>query len=163
MSSVYTEARTLAKELYARERKIGALADCVYNHVFDAIDFDAISRFQQILCGLLDEVGIQDEDGELAETIIRDSIVRAASDPQRHIRRVPFGITKAEEAAVEFDPGCPLCVLEAARPPQSDTPEHVDGECECCDMMAREWRAEHAEVLARAGVGPRLPARSAPS
>jgi hypothetical protein len=163
MSSVYAEARTLAKELYARERRVGAFADCAYKHVVEAIDFDAIYRFEQILIGLLGEVGIHDEDGELAETIIRDAIVRAANDPDRDISDVPFGITKAEAAAVAFDPSCPICVLEAARPPESEAPDHVDGECECCDMMARDWRAEHAEALARAGLAPRSPARAAPS
>jgi hypothetical protein len=67
---------------------------------------------------------------------------------------VPFGITKAEEKAAAFDAGCPFCVLEAARPELGDADEHVDGECACCDMMARDWRAQHAEELARAGLGP---------
>jgi hypothetical protein len=159
---VYEEARRLTRDLYASEDKLRAIADCVYNHVVGAIDFDAMYRFEQILHGLLDEVGIQD-DGDLAEMIVRDAIVRAASDPDRHVSHVPFGITRAEEAAVAFDPGCPLCVLEAARPPEAEAPDHVEGECECCDMMAREWRVEHADALARAGLGPGLPARSAPS
>ena len=162
MSGAYDEARRLAKELYARERKIGALVDCAYDHVFDAIDFDAMFRFEHILIGLLGELGIEDSNGDLAETIVRDAIVRAASDPDRHVSHVPFGISKAEAAAAAFDPECPLCVLEAARPAEPE-PDHLEGECTCCDMMARDWRAENAEALARAGLVPRLPARSAPS
>jgi hypothetical protein len=163
VSSEYTEAIRLAKEMYAEDGNINSLAECIYNHVFDAIDFEAMYRFEQVLWCLLPELGIEDEDGEVAEKLVREAIVRAASDPDRHVSHVPPGVTKAEAMAAAFDDGCPLCVLEAARSPQADTPDHVDGECECCDMIARDWRAEHAEVLARAGLGPRLPARPAPS
>ena len=164
MSSVYAQVRKLARELYATEAKIGAITECMYRHVFDAIDFDAIFRLEQTLWGLLSEVGIEDDVGDLADKIIRDAIVRAANDPDRNVSDVPFGITKAEAAAVAFDPGCPFCVLEAAEPPVSDANDHTDcDDCPLCQDMAREWRAENAQALARAGVGPRLPARSAPS
>lgn len=163
MTALYDRVRVLSRALYAEPKALGAIGDALYNHVMELLDCDALSRLEQELWSVLDLAGIEDEDGAIATKMIRDAILRLADDPMRHVSDVPYGITKAEAKAAAFDDGCPFCVIEAARPPDVVADDHVEGECECCDMMAREWRAEHADALARAGLAPRRPARAAPS
>ena len=163
MTALYDRIRTLSRALYAEPAKLGAVADALYNHVLEAIDFSALSDVEQMLWSVLDAAGIEDEAGDLSARMMREAFLRIANDPARNITTVPFGITKEEAKAAAFDDGCPFCVMEAARPPRSETSDHVEGECACCDMMASEWRAEHADALARAGLGSRRPARAAPS
>ena len=136
----------LSRALHA-PADLSELSECVYNHVFDAIDFAAIFTIEQMLCCLLDQRGIHDDDGEIAERLIREAIIRAASDPMRNISDVPPGITKLEAKAVRFDEGCPLCVLAIV--------EHEP--CSCCDELARKWREQHAATLNKRGVAPPTP------
>ena len=163
MTALYDRVRTLSRALYAEPAKLGAVADALYNHVLEAIDFDALSDLEQTLWSVLGAAGIEDKIGDLSTRMMREALLRIADDPDRNVTTVPSGITKAEAKAAAFDDGCPFCVSEAARPPPPEMPDHVAGECECCDMMARDWRAEHADALARAGLGSRFPADSAPS
>lgn len=163
MSGLYNHVRTLSRALYAEPKGIGAIADAFYNHVVEALDLGALDALEQELWSVLDSAGIDDETGAISSKIVRDAIIRLADDPMRHISTVPYGITKAEAKAAAFDDGCPFCVLEAARPAPSPEDEHVEGDCDCCDMLAREWRAEHADALARAGLAPPSHARTAPS
>ncbi len=128
------------------------LTDSLYNHVLETIDFGAIHRFEQLLWSLLPELGIHDEEGEVAAKMIKDAIVKAASDPMRNVSTVPYGVTEEEEKAVKFDDGCFFCVYEDNNPREEN--RYVDGECACCDMMAREWRKQHAAVLDKRGVRP---------
>lgn len=163
MTNLYDQVRTLSRALYAKPAQLGAVADALYDHVLEAIDLDALSNVEQMLWSVLGAAGVVDDTGDLAARMMRDAILRLANDAGRNISSVPPGVTKAEAKAVAFDDGCPFCVLEAAQPAPSEATDHVEDECECCDLMAREWRAENSEALARAGLGSRLPARSAPS
>jgi hypothetical protein len=66
-------------------------------------------------------------------------------DEERSISSVPHGISRADVLAAFFDEGCPFCegkvdVVEESEP---------DEDCECCAMLVREWRAEHADALRR--------------
>ncbi len=141
------------KSPYPMPASLEELTSSLYNHVFQAIDFGPLHVFEQLLWSLLPELGVPDEDGEIATGMIRDAIIKAASDPMRNISDVPYGITKEEEKAVSFDDGCFFCVYEA-RNPRCEDDGYADGECACCDMVAREWRKEHADVLNKHGVGP---------
>lgn len=143
---------------YPKPASLAELTASLYNHVLEAIDFGALYTFEQLLWSLLPEQGVDDEDGEIASTMIRDAIIKAASDPMRNVSTVPYGVTKEEEKAVAFDENCFFCVYEAANPSEDDT--YQDGECGCCDAMARDWREEHAHVLSRRGVRP--PAHNGP-
>jgi hypothetical protein len=136
-----------------------ALADQVAEHIHDAIDWNAVFRIEQMLWFLLKE----DPDGARAMTLVGEAFARAAVSPSRYgVTDVPYGVTKEEAKAVAFDDGCPLCRLDAQSPPE---PEHDhDGDCELCDDMAREWRAQNADALRRYGTrkanGTRKPAAS---
>lgn len=129
------------------------LAASLRTHVLEAIDFEVIDMFEQLLWSLLPELGVHDEDGEIAAKMIKDAITQAAEDPMRKISDVPFGITREEAKAVAFDDGCLFCVYEAKNPRAQDD-GYVDGECACCDLMARDWRKQHAEVLNQRGIRP---------
>ena len=121
------------------------LRECLYNHVMDAIDWSKLYGYEQMLWSLLPELGVKDDEGEAAETMIRECVVRAASDPMRMISDVPFGITDAERRAVEYDDGCVFCRADAV----ASKHEHVD-DCPCCADMAADWREKHQAVLRKA-------------
>lgn len=125
-----------------------ALRECLYNHVMDAIDWDRVHRYEQMLWSLLPELGVDDDEGEKAEAMIRECVVRAASDPMRTVSEVPFGITDAERRAVEYDDGCVFCRADTVA---GNDGEHVD-DCPCCMDMAADWRAKHEAVLRKAGL-----------
>lgn len=135
-----------------------ALVEQVYEHVIDAIDFTALYQLEQMLWQLVDE----GPDDRTSQQLITDALSRVANDERRYCSFVPAGITKAEELAASYDDSCPLCRMLAQSPPE---PEHDhEGECELCDDMAREWRAENADALrryaTRAANGARKPAAS---
>lgn len=158
--ALHDKVRKVSRALYAEPAGIGAIADAFYNHVRETLDLEALNRIEQELWSVLDAAGIEDELGELSSKMVRDAIIRLADDPMRNISDVPYGITEEEAAAVAYDDECPFCVLEAAQP--KTEPAH-DDDCSCCAMIAAEWRAQHAEVLARAGLAPRRPARAVTS
>ena len=127
---------------------VEALRECLYNHVMEAIDWGKIDGYEQMLWSLLPQLGVEDDDGEAAEAMIRECVVRAASDPMRNLSDVPFGVTEAERRAVEYDDGCVFCRANAA---SCGDDEHVD-DCPCCADMAADWRAKHQAVLRKAGL-----------
>ncbi len=124
------------------------LRECLYNHVMDAIDWGKIYGYEQMLWSLLPELGVKDDEGEAAEAMIRECVIRAASDPMRIVSEVPFGISDAERRAVEYDDGCVFCRADAQN---AGDGEHVD-DCPCCADMAADWRAKHEAVLRKAGL-----------
>ena len=131
----------LSKLLGGRPVDRAALVEQVYEHVLDAIDFSALYHLEQLLWSLLEE----GPDDTTSKDLITAALARAGNDERRYCSDVPPGITKEEEKAAAFDDDCPLCRMEAASPHE---PEHDhEGECELCDDMAREWRAENAEAL----------------
>jgi hypothetical protein len=150
--AVQNKRQLYPKSPYPMPASLEDLTTRLYNHVFQTIDFGAIYMFEQMLWSLLPELGIRDEEGEVAATMIRDAIIKAASDPMRNISDVPYGITKEEEKAVNFEEDCFFCVYEAKNPRENDA--YVDGECACCDSVAQDWREQHADVLKKHGVPP---------
>jgi hypothetical protein len=139
-----------------------ALADLeqqLYGHVRDAVDFDALYQLEQLLWGLLDLRRIEDLDGELAKALIVEAITCAARDPASYVSvSPPPGITEAEAKAVERDDACPFCKMEADQAAYAADPANADAE-EAAELVAlyepeaRAWRAQHAEVLQRRGLG----------
>jgi hypothetical protein len=125
------------------------LRQCLYSHVMEAIDWGKIHGYEQMLWSLLPELGHDDDEGELAEAMIRECVVRAASDPMRNFSEVPYGITEAERKAVEYDDGCVFCRADAVSGDGDE--EHVD-DCPCCADLAADWRAQHETVLRKAGL-----------
>lgn len=138
----------------AERKDLAALEEQLYEHVVDCIDFDALFGLEQLLWHLVDKLGLGrlDEESGLSKQLIRRALVRAAYDPSTAFSDVPFGITKDEEKAVKFDAECPFCQYEAEHP--RDEEKAAEEECcPLCDDMAAEWRAQHAEVLKRRGLG----------
>jgi hypothetical protein len=129
----------------------------LYEHVRNAIDFEALSQLEQTLWGLLDPHGIDDTEGTVAKKLIVDALCRAARDPSSDYPvSPPPGITKEEEKAALFDPSCPFCQMEAAQSAYAADPATIAAEraeheelCALYGDAAREWRAKHAPQLAR--------------
>ena len=140
----------------AERKDLAALEEQLYGHVVDCIDFGALFGLEQLLWHLVGKLGLGrlDEEGDLSKQLIRRALVRAAYDPSTAFSDVPFGITKEEEKAANFDPECPFCRYEdeqarTAKPAEHD---HEDECCPLCDGMAAAWRKQHAEALRRRGL-----------
>ena len=126
------------------------LRERLYQHVLDTIDWGVLFGYEQVLWSLLPRLGYRDEDGKLAEAMVRDAVVRAASDPMRNITDVPYGVTPEEKRAVEREDDCPLC--EAAEVMTRDAHNPDVSDCPCCSDMVTEWRMQHEAVLRKAGL-----------
>lgn len=141
---------------FRQHPKLIALAEQLYGHVVECIDFDALFGLEQLLWHLVEKIGLGklDDEGDLSKNMIRRCLVRAAFDPATAFTDVPYGITKAEEKAAKFDPECPFCQYEAEHPREpEDEHDHEDESCSLCDELAAAWRKEHAEALRRRGLG----------
>jgi hypothetical protein len=148
------------------ESQCGKLADLekqLQGHVYDAIDFDALYRFEQLLWGLLDHHEIEDEHGELAKDLIVDAVLQVVRDPASYFPvSPPPGITEAEVKAVEFDEDCPFCKMEAEHVAYEASPTgraaRAEWEAEEAELVelyassATQWREQHAAALKRAGL-----------
>jgi hypothetical protein len=144
---------------FCSHKKLAELESKLYGHVIEAVDWDALANLEQFLFELLSKRNIgQSLAFDISKQMIEHSLRSAASDRMLGCDSVPFGITDEERRAVELDEDCPFCQFEvqlakqrakdAARPP-------IEEECcPLCDDMAAEWREEHAEILAKAGIEP---------
>lgn len=150
------------RELLAAQRAApDALAELerqLYGHVQDAIDFQALDQLVQLLWGLLDLRGIEDdEDGTLAKALLVEAVTRAARDPASYFPcDPPLGITEAEAKAIAFDDACPFCKVEADHAAYLADPANVAAEAaeraelvELSATAARAWREQHADALKR--------------
>ena len=151
--------RRLKADLAIVQRpELTALAARLYEHVVESIDFDALSGLEQLLWGLLDQMGLGALDDELglSRWLISRALITAAHDPSTAMSDVPFGITKEEERAARFDADCPFCRYDDERSRDADgddgAHEHDDEPCPLCDDMARAWREQHADALRRRGL-----------
>lgn len=133
--------------------KLIAIAERMYQHVADCIDWGALSGIEELLWHVLEQAGfgrLDDESG-LSRRMIEHALIRAAQDPWARFRDVPYGITKQEERAVRFDPDCLFCVAEdqAADNPSTASADHdhEDDDCSLCDQLALDWRQQHAAKL----------------
>jgi hypothetical protein len=153
------EQGPLDRALFLHDKRLVELEQRLYGHVFDAVDVGKLCGLEQMLWFLLDELDIPDDlQGDLARLMIARALARVGEDAQRSFSTVPFGITKEEAAAVAFDDACPFCKVEAqdhARRAESPDEDADDDDCPCCNDLARQWREEHAEALARVRPGDR--------
>jgi hypothetical protein len=126
------------------------LEEQLYSHIVSCIDFDRVSGLEQMLWGLLDDLGISDDDqvADMSTEMVARAFTRAGQDPNNRMSDVPFGITEAEASAANFDPSCPFCVYEEAESRRPAEHDHTEA-CALCDEAAREWRRQHAEALKR--------------
>lgn len=143
----------------ASKPELTALADQLYKHVLDCIDFDALFQLEQVSWGVLHQMGLSalDDDLGISGSLISRALIIAAHDPSRCISDVPHGITKAEACAARFDASCPFCRYEDELRRERAEPaahDHAEEACPMCDDMARAWRTEHADQLRRAGLLP---------
>jgi hypothetical protein len=126
----HTALKEIERQLFAHVRELG--------------DLRRLSGLEQVLyCVLVDFI---DEHLalDLSRMLVTQAVERVIHDPERDISSVPHGISRAERFAAFFEPGCPFC--EAKVDLVEPEPE-PDDDCECCAMLVREWRAEHADAL----------------
>lgn len=146
----------LAAPFFSSDEKLVELERRLYAHVLEAIDFDAVSSLEQHVCMLLaDEHDVPQQLAyDLAAKVIEQALQRAALDPIRYCDvGPPPGITEAERRAVAFEADCPFCQFDAQQArAAAEGKLQNDEPCACCDMMAEDWRQEHADVLAKAGL-----------
>lgn len=120
----------------------------LFAHVRELGDLRTLSGLEQVLyCELSDEI---DEDLalDLSRLLVTLAVERAIRDPARDISSVPHGISRAERFAAFFEQGCPFCESKVDLAPVESEP---DDDCECCAMLVRDWRAQHADALRRFG------------
>lgn len=156
-----TDVGELDRPVFVHHHALREIEQQLYGHVLAAVDLDKLSGLEQLLWMLFDDLAIDDALAlDLTKQLIASALARVAQDPDRHMASVPYGVTKEEAAAVAFDDACLFCRAEAAadqraaeRAAAGDADE-PDEPCACCDELVRAWRAEHAEVLAKHGLGP---------
>jgi hypothetical protein len=137
---------------------VTALSDRIYGHVLRVIDLDRLYQLEQCVWSELDRLRIDDEDGDLATSLLAAALHRVGCAPERQCKTVPDGITEEEEIAAGFDEACLMCQHEVA-----DLEYRMSGRrCEHLTQLpadkewralqaraAKAWRAEHADALRR--------------
>jgi hypothetical protein len=151
--------------LFSAHAKLSELERQLYGHVIEAVDWDMLHALDQYLYAVLRKRNIGHELAtDIADQLIERSLHRAADDQVRFgPTSIPFGITDEERRAAAVEEGCPFCDFEAklaaqAKQDEAKPPQPGEGQeeecCPLCDDMAAEWREEHAEALAKAGLSP---------
>lgn len=136
---------------------LAELKEQLYGHVLDKIDTSRLYALEQMLWYLLPQEGLAPDDEtifDVVDELIMEAFVRAAGDVNRKVSHVPFGITREEEKAVEFDAGCRLCVMERKADAERTANAAHDAmdDCACCAAAAEHWRETNAEALRKAGL-----------
>lgn len=126
-------------------QKLNTLERQLFAHVRELGDLRNIGGLEQVLYEELSENYGHDLAMDLSNIMVAQAVEDVVRDPLRDITNVPHGISRAERFAAFFEKGCPFCESRVDLSPVSEEP--VDGDCECCAMMVRDWRAEHAEAL----------------
>lgn len=132
----------------------------LFAHVLELGNLRNLSGLEQVLYEVLSDT-IDDELAmDLSRIMVAQAVEDVVRDPLRDMSSVPHGISRAERFAAFFEKGCPFCESRVDLSPVED--EAIDDDCECCAMMVRDWRAEHAEAL-HTFRDRKPPARSVPS
>jgi hypothetical protein len=130
---------------FRQHEKLTKLERQLFAHVVELGDLRNLSGLYQVTYEVLSD----DIDDPLAMDLSRIMVAQAVEDvvrdPMRDMSNVPHGISRAERFAAYFEQDCPFCESRVDLSPVSD--EEVDEDCECCAMLVRDWRAEHAEAL----------------
>jgi hypothetical protein len=152
------------RPFFTQSKGLNVLEDQLYGHVRAAVNFDALSQLEQHLALVLgDKFKLTlDLSLDLSTQMIEAALRRVAEDPIRIVQMggPPDGITDEEKQAVAFDETCQFC-LAAKQQRDRAKARAMAGEveeeefCACCEMLREDWRKEHADVLARAGLGPK--------
>jgi hypothetical protein len=137
------------------------LADRVYGHMLRVIDLDRLFAIEQCVWSELSRLGIHDEDGGVATTLLAEALHRVGHTPDRYVNMIPDGITPDEVMAAEYDDDCVMCLDEAAdfeyrRSGRKCQDLHRDAEDKdfrrLMERAASSWRQQHAEALRRFGL-----------
>jgi hypothetical protein len=121
----------------------------LFAHVRELGDLRNLSGLEQVVFEVLaDELG-QILAMDLSRILVAHAVERVIHDPGRDISSVPHGISRAERFAAFFEAGCPFCEAKVDLEPEAEA--DVEDDCPCCDMLVREWRAEHAAALRQFG------------
>ena len=146
----------LDRALFVHDNKLRRLEEQLFGHVLAAIDFDRLGQLETSLFGVLADAGMAEDHAlDVSAQLVDRALVRMIDDEARRMDfGPPHGITEAERRAVAYDEGCPICVedRQVAEQRERDGPPVGDEPCPCCDDLARQWRVEHAQTLARAGL-----------
>lgn len=126
------------KELEQLERQL-------YMHVRELGDLRNLGGLEQVLYEELTDKFECDLALDLSRIMVAQAVEDVVRDPLRDITNVPHGISRAERFAAFFEKDCPFCESRVDLSPVSEEP--IDDDCECCAMMVRDWRAEHADAL----------------
>ncbi len=120
----------------------------LFAHIRELGDLRKLSAMEEVLyCVLSDEI---DENLalDLSQIMVTQAAERVIRDHARDFTSVPHGISRAERFAAFFEPDCPFCKAKIDLAPAEPEP---DDDCSCCEMLVREWRAQHADALRRFG------------
>ncbi len=130
---------------FRQHRKLETLERQLFAHVLELGNLRNLSGLEQVLYEVLsDELG--DELAmDLSRIMVAQAVEDVVRDPLRDMSSVPHGISRAERFAAFFEKDCPFCESRVDLSPVED--EQVDDDCECCAMMVRDWRKEHAAAL----------------
>jgi hypothetical protein len=134
------------------------LADRIYGHVLRIVDLDRLYQLEQCVWSELDRLRIDDENGDLATSLLAEALHRVGCEPERQYKSVPDGITEEEQLAAGFDEACLMCLHEAAdleyrmsgRRSEDLSQLAEDKEWRALEAhAAKAWRAKHAAELRR--------------
>lgn len=147
--------------LFAQSKRLGVLEDQLYGHVRAAVDLDMMFQLEQHLAMVLGDQFEMSTDLalDLSTQMLESAIRRVAGDPIRSvvIDGPPDGLDEEELAAVAFDADCQFCLADKqnrdrAKARASAGIVEEEEYCACCEMLRDDWRAKHADVLAKAGL-----------
>lgn len=132
--------------LFHQHTKLVTLERQLFMHVRELGDLRNLAGLEQVLYCVLAEQMNDDLAMDLSRVMVMHAVEDVVRDPLRGITSVPHGISRAERFAAYFEEGCPFCRSKVDLQPVEEEP---DDDCECCAMLVREWRAEHAQALRR--------------
>ncbi len=130
---------------FRQHEKLTKLERQLFAHVLELGDLRNLSGLEQVLYEVLSDDIDDPLAMDLSRIMVEQAVEDVVRDPLRNVSNVPHGISRAERFAAYFEQDCPFCESRVDLSPLSD--EEIDEDGECCTMLAREWRAEHAEAL----------------
>ena len=130
---------------FRHHRKLEKLERQLFAHVLELGDLRNLSGLEQVLYEVLSDELDEMLAMDLGAIMVAQAVEDVVRDPLRNMTSVPHGISRAERFAAFFEKDCPFCESRVDLSPVED--EALDDDCECCAMMVRDWRAQHAEAL----------------
>ncbi len=130
---------------FRHHRKLEKLERQLFAHVLELGNLRNLSGLEQVLYEVLSDEIDEELAMDLSRIMVAQAVEDVVRDPLRDMSSVPHGISRAERFAAFFEKDCPFCESRVDLSPVEDEP--VEDDCECCAMMVRDWRKEHAAAL----------------